>query len=162
MATTETKKSGARFNIFDVIILFAIIACIAAVAVRAYFTANTEESFAPAKIEFSVIGVSENTAEAMKIGDKLYLSDNGKEIGVIDTSAYTASALYVEDSEGKIVTAAHPVRKDIHGTATLSGIWTEDAFMIGGIVPATVGKTISIYTKGVTCTITITAVSAST
>ena len=162
MATTETKKSGARFNIFDVIILFAIIACIAAVAVRAYFTANTTDSFVSAKIEFSVIGVSENTAEAMQVGDKLYLSDNGKEIGTVDASAYTASALYIEDSEGKIVTAAHPAKKDIHGTATLYGIWTEDAFMIGGTVPATVGKTISIYTKGVTCTITITTVSAST
>lgn len=160
MANTETKKTGARFNIFDVIIILAILACIAALAVRAYFSSNIEESFTDASIAFSVVGISENTAASLKVGDAIFLSDSGREIGIITEATYDAALLQVENAEGQLVTARHPDKKDLHGAATLKGIWTDDAFMIAGVLPATAGKTVNIYTKTVTFTITITSISA--
>ena len=158
MATAETKKSGARFNVFDVLIILAILACIAAIAVRAYFTANAKDNFTQVRIEFAVLDVSENTAASFHAAHKLYLTETNDEIGVIDEASYAPSVLYAENDAGELVTVNHPRKKDVHGTATVYGIATDDAFMIGGTIAATVGKTVSIYTDEVTATITIISV----
>ena len=145
---TDTKKSGARFNIFDVIIIFIVLACIAAIIVRAYFTANIKDDFTTAKVEFSVISVSENTAASLHPSRKIYLSSGGDEIGALDAA-------------GKPVSASHPDKKDVHGTATLYGIWTDDGFMINGTILALAGKTVNIYTQDVECIMTIVGITAS-
>ena len=158
---TETKKSGAPFNLFDVIIILALVACIAAIIVRAYFTANIKNDFTTAQVEFIVSGVSEYTAQALQeggAGRALYLASGDDEIGTIDTVSCTASEIYAEDAAGALILLPHPDKKDIRGTATLRGIWTDDGFMIDGTVPATVGKSISVYTQDAACSITITAV----
>lgn len=100
---TDTKKSGARFNIFDVIIIFIVLACIAAIIVRAYFTANIKDDFTTAKVEFSVISVSENTAASLHPSRKIYFSSNGDEIGTIDEVTYGPSEIYALDAAGKPV-----------------------------------------------------------
>ena len=127
---TETKKSGARFNVFDVIIILALLACIAAIVIRAYFTANIENDFTTAKIEFTVKEVSDYTAEALKENTTLYLAAGDDEIGTVDTVTYSPAELYAEDASGVLVPASHPDKKDVRGTATLYGIWTDDGFMI--------------------------------
>ena len=111
---TDTKKSGARFNIFDVIIIFIVLACIAAIIVRAYFTANIKDDFTTAKVEFSVISVSENTAASLHPSRKIYLSSGGDEIGAIEEVAYVPSEIYALDAAGKPVSASHPDKKDVH------------------------------------------------
>jgi len=156
---TETKNSGARFNIFDVIIIFIVLACIAAIIVRAYFTANIKDDFESAKVEFSVISVSENTAASIRQTRKIYLVSGDDEIGVIDEASFAPSEIYALDTAGKPVSASHPDKKDVHGTATLYGIWTDDGFMINGTVPALAGKTINIYTEDVECILTIVSIS---
>ena len=153
--STETKKSGARFNIFDVIIIVALLACIAAVVVRAYFTANIKDDFSTAKIEFTVTGVSQYTASAFHADRKLYLASNDDEIGTVTSASYSSSKFYAEDATGNLVALSHPEKKDIYGTATLYGIWTDDGFMINGTILASAGKTIGIYTQDVECTLTI-------
>ena len=154
---TETKKSGARFNVFDVIIILALLACIAAIVIRAYFTANIENDFTTAKIEFTVKEVSDYTAEALKENTTLYIAAGDDEIGTVDTVTYSPAELYAEDASGVLVPASHPDKKDVRGTATLYGIWTDDGFMINGTVSASVGKTVNVYTQDVACTLTITA-----
>ncbi len=158
---TDTKKSGARFNIFDVIIIFIVLACIAAIIVRAYFTANIKDDFTTAKVEFSVISVSEGTASSFHTSRKIYLSSSGDEIGTIDEVAYAPSEIYALDAAGKPVSASHPDKKDVHGTATLYGIWTDDGFMINGTILALAGKTVNIYTQDVECIMTIISITAS-
>lgn len=155
---TDTKNSGVRFNIFDVIIIFLVLACIAAIVIRAYFTANIKEDFTSATVEFSVIGVSENTAASFHPARKIYLASGDDEIGSIDDVTYGPSAIYAVDSSGKPVSAFHPDKKDVHGTATLYGLWTDDGFMINGTVLALAGKTVSVYTQDVECILTIVSI----
>ena len=154
--STNTKKSGARFNIFDILIILAILASIAAIGLRAYFLTGSQTQAQTTRIEFVVKGVSSVTAEAFcQQYSKLYLSDTDAEIGTLISATYDNAKLEAEDENGYIVIANHPEKLDIHGYANMSGTWTDDGFLIGGTVLATIGKTVSIYTPNAVCTITI-------
>lgn len=159
--TNEKKSSDARFNIFDVIIILILLICIAAVSVRAYFTANIRDTFENATIEFTVSGVSKNTAASFHQYRKIYFALTNDEIGSITEVSYGPAKLYAADASGTPIEVDHPDKKDVHGTATFSGIWTDDGFMINGTELATVGKSIHIYTHDVECILTIVSVSKS-
>lgn len=156
---TNTKRSGARFNIFDILILLAILACIAAIGVRAYFLASGEEQVQTTRVEFVVQGVSEVTAKNFsKQYSKLYLVDTDAEIGTIISATYSAAKVEAENAEGQLVIANHPEKMDIHGYANISGAWSEDGFLIGGTTLASVGKTVTVYTEDALCMITIVSI----
>ena len=156
---TNTKKSGARFNIFDILILLAILACIAAIGVRAYFLTSGEEQVLTTRVEFVVKGVSEVTAKNFaKQYSKLYLVDTDAEIGTIISATYTAASVEAENAEGQLVIANHPEKMDIHGYANISGLWSEDGFLIGGTTLASIGKTVTVYTEDALCMITIVSI----
>ena len=92
--SANTKKSGARFNIFDILILLAILASIAAIGVRAYFLASGEENVQTTRVEFVVKGVSEVTAQNFaKQYATLYLDSTDAEIGAIISATYTAASV---------------------------------------------------------------------
>ncbi len=159
MATSNTKKTGVRFNIFDVLIILAVLACIAAIGVRAYFLATTEEQMQTARVEFVVKSVSDVTAEAFsKQYSTLYLTSTDKEIGTIINAYYSAAVVDAETADGTIVRALHPDKLDIYGFANLSGVWSEDGFLIGGTTLASVGNTVAVYTQDAMCMITIVSI----
>ncbi len=154
-----TKKTGARFNIFDILILFAILASIAAIGVRAYFLADGKENVQTTRVEFVVRGVSEVTAQKFaKQYGTLYLDSTDAEIGTIISATYAAASVEAENANGELVLATHPDKMDIHGYANISGTWTEDGFLIGGTTLASVGKTVTVYTQDATCMITIVSI----
>ena len=157
--SANTKKSGARFNIFDILILLAILASIAAIGVRVYFLASGEENVQTTRVEFVVKGVSEVTAQNFaKQYATLYLDSTDAEIGAIISATYTAASVEAENEEGKLVIASHPDKMDIHGYANISGTWSEDGFLVGGTELASVGKTVTVYTQDATCMITIVSI----
>ncbi|MBQ8496338.1 MAG: DUF4330 family protein [Clostridia bacterium] len=153
----QTKqKTGPRFNIFDVLIILAVISCIAAIVVKVFFIEEVQADLNNAEITFIVENVSEGTAEAFCVPDRqIYLQDDDTQIGTLQSASYSAQKLLVEDAGGKLVEADHPTKKQIQGVASMSGYWSEDGFLIGGTHLATVGSTFKIYTKDVACTIKI-------
>lgn len=156
MAKKNKKKSGAKFNIFDVLIILAVIACIGAIIVRAFFIDDNQESRNRATIRFTVENVSDVTAQAVCItGKTLYLQKDDMQVGTITEASASAQKIMAEDANGLLVEALHPDKKQVIGTANLTGTWIEDGFLIGGTYLATVGSTLDIYTEEVSCTITI-------
>ena len=85
----------------------------------------------------------------------MYLQKDDTKIGILTAASYEPLKLLTEDAGGKLVEVQHPSKKQINGTAMLSGYWGADGFLIGGTHLATVGSTFAIYTKDVACTITI-------
>ncbi len=161
MTTPENKRSGARFNLFDVILILVIIACIAGIVLHAYFTKDLAETYSePAKISFTISGVSEETALAFcKEGASVYDAKTDMKLGTLDAASYTALPLELENSDGMLVQVTHPNKKMITGTASFVGTWTDDGFCVGGTSYITVGQTINIYTDHAVCIITVTAIS---
>ncbi len=160
MSNTKSSRSGTRFNLFDVILLLAVLCCIGGIVVHAYFISDLNETYSEnATIAFTVSGVSPRTAEAFcNAGDSIYLSENDHEIGSLLGAYFSPQSLYLETADGELVSVSHPEKMDITGELTLTGTWTNDGFLIGGTTLAIVGKTMNIYTPNAVCTLTITNV----
>ena len=155
---SEKKFSGVRFNLFDIILVVVIIACIAGLVFHTYFTKDLIEDYTEtAMISISVSDVSEQTAIAFCVnGAPIYSQETDAKIGMLETTEYGPMILDLENEQGILVKATHPEKKMIHATATFNGTWTEDGFLIDGTKLATIGTTLKIYTNGAVCTITIT------
>lgn len=156
MSTQTKTKSGPKFNIFDVLIILAVLACIAAIVIKIFFIDDVEEDIRSASIAFTVQGVSEETAEAFCIQNRdIYLQKDDTKIGTLTEASYSPQKLLTEDAGGKLVEVQHPTKMQIEGSGSFSGYWGADGFLIGGTHLATVGSTFAVYTKDVACTITI-------
>ena len=155
---SEKKSSGVRFNLFDVILILVIIACIAGLVFHTYFTKDLSENYAEsAMISISVTDVSEQTALAFCVnGAPVYSQETDTKIGVIETAEYGPMILDLENEQGILVKATHPERKEIRAMVSFVGTWTEDGFLINGTKLATIGTTLKIYTNGAVGTITVT------
>ncbi len=161
MSTSENKKTGVRFNLFDVLLILAVIACVAGLVLHAYFTDDLIETYSEtANITLTVTGISERTASAFcRAGATVFLGETNEKIGTLTQASYTAMVVELENTEGILVNAVHPDKKTATATATLTGTWTEDGFLIGGHTLAALGKTLNIYTEDAVCTVTVTGVS---
>ena len=143
---TDVGKK-AKFNILDVVIVVAIVACIAAIGLRIYFSSRTETMPDSITVSFEVEGVSaENAAEFLQ-GKELYLKSTGEPIGKIETVSVEKLKINdATDKDGKVVTAYHPDKKTVSGTLTIYGKSGENGFMIGGRILMHYGSTIDVYT----------------
>lgn len=160
MSKTKQKKAGPKFNIFDVLIILAMIACVSAIIVRAFILDDAMDELRSAEVRFTVENISEGTAEALCTPNRMiYLKNGDIKAGTLKEASYEAQKIWVEDANGKLVEAVHPDKKQVTATAVFGGTWGEDGFLIGGTHLAIVGGTFEIYTQDVTCTITIVSVS---
>ena len=158
MDQKQKQISGSRFNIFDFLIIVGIVVCFAAIAARILFISNQKEKVVFADVEFEISGISEVTAEALSMpNESVYLQSNDVRIGILNVSQVEAQKVLVEAADGTLVEAAHPEKKTVYGTAQIKGVWYAEGFMIDEAHLAKVGDTLEIYTKYVSCTITITA-----
>ena len=161
MAKKTKNKSGARFNIFDVLIILALLACVGAIVVRVVFISNVEDVKKNVTIVYKIENISEETAiELCKPNQTVYLQKNNDNVGILESATYTEQIVWMENEAGELVKALHPDKKQItEGKASISGTWKDGDFLIGGTYLATVGDTIDIYTQNVACTITIVSIS---
>ena len=67
MANPSKIKNGPKFNIFDILIILAVLVCVGAIIFRVFFISETQEDFRHAYVTFKVEGVSEETAQAFCI-----------------------------------------------------------------------------------------------
>lgn len=157
MDQKQKKISGPRFNIFDFLIILALLVCVVAIVIRVIFIENTKQEIVLADIYFEVEGVSEVTAAALCVPNQsLYLQGEEVKIGILNSATSSVQKVMAEDGKGGFVEALHPDKKTVEGKARVMGIWTEDGFWINETCLVTVGKSIDIYTEKVCCTITIT------
>lgn len=160
MANPSKIKNGPKFNIFDILIILAVLVCVGAIIFRVFFISETQEDFRHAYVTFKVEGVSEETAQAFCIANReIYLQNGDAKIGTIAEASYTALPVLAEDAGGKLIAVDHPLKKQIVGSAVMTGYWGSDGFLLGGTHLVTVGSTFNIYTKDVACTITIVHIS---
>ncbi len=158
---SETKKRGFRLNLFDVILILAVIACIAGIALHAYFTRSlTEEYTEIARVRFTVENLSEHSAAAVKKeGAAIYAEKGDHKLGTMGTVSSELYTVAVENEAGTLVSVSHPDRLTVKGEATLIGTWTDDGFLLSGSELLTVGTTIHVYTEYASFLMTVSGIS---
>ncbi|MBR6049613.1 MAG: DUF4330 family protein [Clostridia bacterium] len=155
MDKRSSPKEKKRLNIFDVLIIVVVIACVAAIGVRVYFTTHAQTDDESAVITYEVYGISEENAAEFAQGKKIYLQSNGAEIGMINTVVRSASRVEAIEDDGSITVVGDPYLITVTGRMTLYGKTSEGGFFIGGQTPISLGSSLSVYTDRNMFTLTV-------
>ena len=146
MGNRHTSSDSTKFNVFDILIVAMIVACIAAIGLRFYFISNVDMTSESVSVKFEIVGISGENADEFKEGKKLYLQNGDDEVGRI-TSVFTEPMkVRASDESGSLITLDHPDKKTVTGTATLNGKWNEKGFMLNGTQLISLGTVIDLYT----------------
>ena len=142
----HTSSDSTKFNVFDILIVVMIIACIAAIGLRFYFISNVDMTSESVSVKFEVVGISDENANEFKDGKKLYLQNSDNEVGRITSISIDQMKVRASDESGALIILDHPDKKTVTGTATFNGKWNEKGFMLGGTQLISLGTVIDLYT----------------
>ena len=159
MDKKTTPKEKARINIFDVLIIFVIIACVAAIGVRIYFTSHASNNDESVMITYEVYGISEENAAEFAQGKKIFLQSNGDEVGMINTVVKSPSRVEAIEDDGDITVVDDPYLVTVTGKMTLYGKSSDGDFFVGGTTAISLGSSLSVYTDRNMFTLTVIEIS---
>jgi hypothetical protein len=141
---TKNSNDKPRFNVADFILIIAIIAVIAAFALRIYNVFGVKDDTQKISVDFEITGVSE---EYLTINekDKFYSADDDSYVGVIEKYEFFDTIMYAYNDEGELVKAAIPGKKNIVGTMVIECTKAEKGFYLGGKTLLSEGGTLKLY-----------------
>ena len=170
MEAQKTKKrSGARFNVIDFLIVLISLLCILSLVARYTNVLNKigiSDQLQQYEISFTVKNLRYTTPSFFHIEDKVYLQ-NGKqtylgtllsrEVGSTDALTITLSSQYIQEETGFISAYyAENTLVDVSGRILCEGtINDEGCFLLGGDLYMADGQTLSVYTDMVSFELTI-------
>ena len=156
-ATDEKKRTRARFNIFDVLLLLLVVLCVVGVWQRRnlqdmFQSKDAMETYA---VTFEVRKMRSTTAELLTQDTVLYLQDGDRRVtlGTIsDQVLPLASVEYLKDKNGQIVEAVYPqddyeYLQDVSGTLACKGVTRNGTFMLEGEIYLAVDHALSVSTE---------------
>ena len=169
MAQKEQKKerkpsSRIRFNIIDLVIVIALLACVAGVYLRYNFGEQygVEHELAQYEITFEVTNIRYTSVDAFPEGDAVYLKNGGKYMGsIIGIDSTTPSEMVYTDLSGNIIQIYYPEnsRIDLVGRLLASGTMTAGGFMLDGNTHLAAGTSYAVQTPHIDVTLVITDIS---
>lgn len=159
----ENKKSTRSvFNAIDIAILLLILIC----AVGIYVRYERETSInagdgATYTVEFVCEKVRYTTVDYLNVGDDIYFGGTNKKLGTVSGTVVSRPSSEEIYSDGKTVTVYYPSDTviDINGSLTVSGVMTENGFLIGGDTYIAPNSIIEISGQRVDLTVRIVSIS---
>lgn len=171
MKTDEknTKRTGRRFNVLDVVIILLLLAAIATIGYR-YYQSKKEAAADTQQAVLLTFEIKDIPAGAVKeLGkDAVYLDASGELLGVLQIHKGATDGLVlsirpvqvtVQDEGGNYVTVDSPDASRVSATGTVKcmGRLNEDgSFLLNGTTPVTPGQVIAVHTEKVSFTLTVT------
>lgn len=175
-ARAPKKRSGARFNIIDFLIILVVLLCVIGLIIR-YTTVldkiGISDRMEQYEVSFTVENLRYTTPSFFDIGDRVYLRDGSntymgtlisRENGSTDTLTITLSSQYIQSDTGFISAYyAENTLVDISGRILCDGMLGEDGyFLLGGDVYVAQGQTLSVCTDLVSFDLIVTNIAPST
>ncbi|NLK39726.1 MAG: DUF4330 domain-containing protein [Clostridiales bacterium] len=135
--TNPKTRSRVRFNLIDFVIILAVLASVAGIYVRYNFSFDemkNEDNFVEAEVEFLILNVTEQLADALVAGSPVFDSQNKKQMGELSAIVQKLPAeIFVTMEDGSIIkTYSNALRYDVRGIITVKGIQTEKGFLCQG------------------------------
>lgn len=177
MEAQKTKKrSNARFNIMDFLIILIVLLCVFSLVARYTTVLNKlgiTEHLEQYEISFTVTDLRYTTPNFFRIDDAVYLCDEdhtyvgkllSREIGSTDALTITLSSRYVQSETGFVSAYyAENTLVDVAGRILCEGSVSSDGyFMVNGNTYLSEGQTVSVCTDLVSFEMTITGISPAT
>lgn len=162
-------KKLPKFKILDVVIILLVILAIVGV----YFRYNSLRFFENNMnkkeyvISFSIENIRYTTPDHISVGDRVYFSDSGEEIGTLLAASddmknialkCTVASEYFVNEKGNMVEVNYPTESRVRAEGKLKcvGTYTSDgSFLINGTTYVAAGKEINVQTERVTVTIVV-------
>ena len=169
-AQKPKKRSNARFNIMDFLIILIVLLCVISLIAR-YTTVLAKigitDHLEQYEIAFTVSNLRHTTPNFFHIDDAVYLQDEShtymgtllsREIGSTDALTITLSSLYVQSETGFISAYyADNTFVDVSGRILCEGSISADGyFLLGGNVYLSEGQTLAVCTDLVSFELTVT------
>lgn len=129
----------------DFIIVMAVIAVVAALALRVYNIFGTDESTEKITVEFEVTCVTADK-NTLKKNDRLYFASDDVFFGTVTEASVSDAFTYAYNEEGELVKAMVPGKKNITGSITVECIKTAQGYYFGGTLLLSKGDKYILYT----------------
>lgn len=168
---TQKKRSGARFNVVDFLIILVLLLCVFSVVARyttLFHKIGLTRDLEEYEVSFTVSNLRYTTPNFIHINDEIYETDGNKKIGTLlsceegsmDALTITLASKYVQ-SEGGFVAAYYEENSlvDASGRFLCSGRVNDDEyFFLDGDQYLAVGQKLVVYTELVDLEITVTGI----
>ncbi len=159
MSENIKKSKKSRFSGIDLLIILVIILCLGSIAIRHGLIERFKSgsNLVKAEISFSVENISPELADTITTEKKLYLS-SGDAIGEVKSASKTSASVLSEKSDGSLILVTDDTMRDVKGTITAYGSFTESGFMLNGDLYTAAGKVLTLKTENSELTILVTGI----
>ena len=143
----EIKKKH-RFNIIDLVLVLAVLACAAGIFIRS----NLHETVLirnEQKVNITILteALLDESAEALHVNDSFRFSSNSEEFGSLRDLELSPAKLRFFNDDGTVTITHYYDRKDAVCTFEATGYDTENGFMVNGNTFVGCGSTFNLRSK---------------
>ncbi len=149
MTSENRKNKKISVSVIDVMIVLAVIACIAGVFVHYRVYEKTHEVTTDDVCTVSVLieGASLELGDKISSGDQIFVETNGESFGKVVEANKNSATVYYENLNGEIVEKIDDNILDIVIKIEVSGSLTESGFLANGKEYIAAGKEMALYSK---------------
>ncbi|MBO5179151.1 MAG: DUF4330 family protein [Clostridia bacterium] len=144
------KIKIGKLNLLDIIIILLLILCVA-FAVFKFMpkknVANGEEQSNSFSYTIRVEGISNTSADMIKVGDNIYDKVTNTQIGTITDLKIESALALIEDLDGKYIKSEMPGKIDVDITVETDGKVQNGEYIANGLIRILVGQTKEVKTK---------------
>ncbi len=143
-----------KFNVLDFVIILLSILVILSVVFWNDIRLNFIQDERTAEYTFTVNGITEEVLSAIKVEDKVFVSEDGTEAGTIKSIESKKETLSVELTDG----SSKYYEADtytVSGKITVKGVIKENGFYIGDKYFVVSGKRFNVYTSRINMNIEV-------
>lgn len=155
---TAQGKEKLRFNIIDLLIILAVLACVAGIFMRYNIIGKLGSSSESDSVEISFVirNIRMTSVDALKEGDVFYWKQNDMKVGELVSKTWDYAEVFIRDSDYTIHQTYNEEKYDVRGVLSATGSVTSDGFMLGGTQYVGPGKEMVLMSKNITVTVVIT------
>lgn len=144
------KIKIGKLNIFDIAVLIIIIFCVVFAIIK-FLPQRNNKNVVGKTNEFSYVirveGISNTSAEMIKVGDELFDKVSNTKIGKIANVKVEPAKVLFEDTDGQITRVEMPTKIDLEITVETNGKVENGEYIANGLIRILVGQTKEVKTK---------------
>ncbi len=148
MAALENNKR-IRVSVIDILIIIAVIACIAGVVVhyKVYEKVNEVKTDDLCSVSVLIRGASLEMSESVTVGDQIFFGESGDLLGKVAEINKSDATVYYRNYRDEIVEYIDNSLFDVVIVLDVSGSLTDSGFLVNGTEYVAAGEEFVIYSK---------------
>lgn len=144
------KIKIGKLNLFDIIVIAIVLLCIIFMVIK-FLPQGSDSNITEQNNKFSYVvrveGISNTSADMIKVGDELFDKVSNSKIGTITNLKIEPAVGVMEGMDGTIIQAEMPNKIDVDITVETEGKMQNGEYVANGLIRILVGQTKQVKTK---------------